>query len=106
MRSTHSQYAQRVNTALALIIKKALPKIEIIRALKKRYGISTMQAYRYLWRASRERKELLVPARKIVFTVKLPAQLAHRLRRYARKHGKTLSELVGAALEKLLSADG
>jgi predicted transcriptional regulator len=43
-----------------------------------------------------------VPGRKVVFTVKLPAELARRVRRAARATGGSISALVAEALSEFL----
>jgi predicted transcriptional regulator len=43
-----------------------------------------------------------VPEPTVVFTVKLPASLAGRVRAYAREHGTAISAVVARALSEFL----
>jgi hypothetical protein len=45
----------------------------------------------------------VVPATRVVFTVKLPAALAERVRAHARESGSTISAVVTHALTEFLS---
>ncbi len=47
-----------------------------------------------------------VPDSKVVFTVKIPAGLARRVRRAARATGQSISALVTQALHKFLDDHG
>ena len=73
--------------------------------LADRFGLSERQARRYVERAA-ACGPVQVPPATTVFTVKLPVQLAARVRRQARASGRTISSLVGQALEEFLSRAG
>ena len=100
-RSHAGQYAQRVNRALDLLGEGQLPA-DAARLLACDYNVSERQAWRYVREAASRSERLDVPEEKVVFTVKLPANLLQRVRATAALHGKTLSALVGEALEDLL----
>lgn len=100
-RSSASQLAQRINTALDLL-KEGSSKEEVVDVLVRRYQVSKQQAHRYIEQAQRAKRKLPVPEEKIVFTVKLPVSLTTRLRQLAGMSGKSLSDLVTQALEALL----
>jgi DNA-binding transcriptional regulator LsrR (DeoR family) len=75
--------------------------VEAARELARRYRLSERQARRYVERA-RDEGAMEVPGRKVVFTVKLPAALARRVRRAAKATGRSISSLVSQALSEFL----
>ena len=101
MKSTHAERAQRINTALSFRKKhKAVSKAA--DAMTEKYGISKRQAYRYIHEAGKIGVEIPIPDQKIAFTVKLSQSLIQALRKYAKKSGKNLSEIVTQSLEGFL----
>jgi len=99
-RARGEQVARRVNAAAELLDAGA-EVVEATRILARRYRLSERQARRYVERA-RDEGEMEVPGRKIVFTVKLPALLAQRVRRAAATTGQSISSLVGQAISEFL----
>jgi hypothetical protein len=71
------------------------------RQLAAQHGLSERQARRYLAQA-RQRGRVEVPQARVVFTVKLPADLARRTRSTAHARGQTISALVTQALTEFL----
>jgi DNA-binding transcriptional regulator LsrR (DeoR family) len=78
-----------------------MPVVQASRALADRYGLSERQARRYVERA-RAFGPIPVPAPTVVFTVKLPADLARRVRATAHARGQPISTLVTQALAEFL----
>jgi len=74
---------------------------EATRVLARRHRLSERQARRYVERA-RDEGAVAVPGAKVVFTVKVPADLARRIRRAAKTTGQTISALVSQALAEFL----
>jgi DNA-binding transcriptional regulator LsrR (DeoR family) len=99
-RARADERAQRVNTA-AELLSAGMPVVQASRALADRYGLSERQARRYVERA-RQLGPVPVPAPTVVFTVKLPADLAHRVRATAHARGQPISTLVTQALVEFL----
>jgi hypothetical protein len=99
-RARASQYAQRVNQAVALLDRFAVPAV--LRTLIRRYQVSVRQARRYADVAQQHPRGVPVPEPTMVFTVKLPVGLVRRVRAQARTTGTTLSALVTRALEDWL----
>lgn len=99
-RAALTEYAQRVNQA-AMLLRNSTPE-EVIAEVARLYGLSPRQARRYVQAAQRARGPVPVPEAKVVFTVKVAASLPPRLRERARSEGRTLSDLVGEALEQFL----
>ncbi len=99
-RARADQVAKRVNTATELLAS-GMDVIEATRDLARRHRLSERQARRYVERA-RDEGAMEVPGRKLVFTVKLPAGLARRVRGAARATGQSISALVSEALSEFL----
>ena len=99
-RARSDQVAKRVNTALELLDEE-MSVIDATVTLARRHRLSERQARRYVERA-RDEGAMKVAGAKIVFTVKLPATLARRVRRAARATGQSISGLVTQALSEFL----
>jgi hypothetical protein len=100
-RADDAQYAERVNAA-ADLLNEGASAVQAAAVLADRFGVSTRQARRYVDQAiSTGRRE--VPEESVVFTVKLPASLAARVRGRAQASGVTISGLVAQALTDFLS---
>jgi len=99
-RARSDQVARRVNTALELL-DEDMSVIDATVTLARRHRLSERQARRYVERA-RDEGAMEVAGAKIVFTVKLPATLARRVRRAARATGQSISGLVTQALSEFL----
>jgi hypothetical protein len=99
-RARSDQVVKRVNTAVDLL-DGGMSTIEATVALARRHRLSERQARRYVERA-RDDGAMEVATPKIVFTVKLPATLARRVRRTARMTGQSISGLVAQALAEFL----
>jgi predicted transcriptional regulator len=95
------EYAARVNAA-ADLVEAGVPVAEAARVLAGRFGCSVRQARRYAEHAARAGRTG-VPPDMVVFTVKLPAGLAARVRAHARQAGLTISAVVAQALEEFLA---
>ena len=99
-RARADQVAKRVNTA-AELLDEGMTVIDATVTLARRHRLSERQARRYVERA-RDEGAMEVATPKIVFTVKLPAALARRVRRAARATGQSISGLVAQALAEFL----
>ena len=99
-RARADQVAKRVNTAVELL-DGGMEVADATVALARRHRLSERQARRYVERA-RDEGPMEVARPKVVFTVKLPAVLARRVRRAARATGQSISALVSEALTDFL----
>jgi hypothetical protein len=99
-RARVAQVAKRVNTAVDLLAG-GMEVADATAALARRHRLSQRQARRYVERA-RDEGVMEVAGPKVVFTVKLPAALARRIRRVARATGQSISALVTQALTEFL----
>jgi hypothetical protein len=95
------EQAERVNAA-ADLLAAGVPVAEAARVLAGRLGISVRQARRYAEQA-RAAGHVEVPEASVVFTVKLPAALARRVRAHARESGTTISAVVTRALTEFFA---
>jgi Ribbon-helix-helix protein, copG family len=95
------EQAERVNAA-ADLLEAGVPAAEAARVLAARFGVSARQARRYADQA-RASGRAEVPEASVVFTVKLPAALAGRVRAHARESGTTISAVVARALTEFLA---
>jgi hypothetical protein len=98
------RHAERVNAAVELL-GAGVPVAQAARMLAARFGVSARQARRYLDQAGVS-GPVTAPEELVVFTVKLPAGLAERVRGYARDRGLTISAVVAAAVREFLSRAG
>lgn len=96
-----AEYAVRVNSA-AELIQAGMPTVQAAGVLAARWGVSTRQARRYVEQAAAG-GPVPVPEASVVFTVKLPASLAIRVRQHAHEAGVTISGLVAEALSEFLA---
>ena len=104
-KSSKAELTRRVNLAIG-ILSAGGTRIDAKRALAGKFGISDRQAFRYLKIAETSYGPLAIPERKVVFTVKLPDSLIHRVRQAARISGCAIGDLVAEALEILLKMRG
>jgi len=95
------EQADRINAA-ADLADAGVPVAEAARVLAARFGCSVRQARRYVERAVLSGR-VDAPQATTVFSVKLPAGLAGRVRAYAREAGVTISAVVAQALEEFLA---
>src|SRR5271154_2349342 len=93
--------AERVNAA-ADLLEAGVAAAGAARVLAGRFGGSARQGRRYADQA-RASGRAEVPEASVVFTVKLPAALAGRLRAHARESGTTISAVVTRALTEFLA---
>jgi hypothetical protein len=93
------EHAERINAAAALV-EAGVPVMEAARRLAGEFGVSVRQARRYVEQAGSGR--VAVPDASVVFSVKLPAALAERVRAHARERGSTISAVVAHALIEFL----
>ena len=100
-RAGGGEHAERVNAA-AELAEGGVPAAEAARVLAGRFGCSVRQGRRYAEQAARAGRAE-VPQDTVVFTVKLPAGLAGRVRAHARQAGLAISAVVTQALEEYLA---
>jgi len=100
-RGNARQHATRVNAA-ARFLDSGLSVAEVARLLARRFTVSERQARRYAEQA-RDLGSVELPKSKVVFTVKLPADLVTQLRRSGKSSRRTLSAIVAQALAEFFA---
>jgi hypothetical protein len=98
-RVDEAEYAERVN-AVAGWLASGMAPVEAANVVAQRFSVSLRQGRRYVEAAAAGPVE--VPEAIVVFTVKLPASLAARVREHAREQGTTISAVVTRALIEFL----
>lgn len=101
-RAQNSELARRINQAYVLLSKEK-PTPAIVQHLIEKYGVSPIQAYRYIQQAKENAGKVAIPETAMVFTVKLPPSLINRVKKFTRSQGISISKVVWAALEEFLS---
>ena len=96
------ELAQRINHAFTLL-KEDLSSSEVLDSLIKQYGVSRVQAYRYVRLAKKNQHFIPVPEPSVVFTVKLGPSLIKGIKAAASSMGLSISTVVKMALEEFLS---
>src|SRR4051812_1944776 len=87
-RSADTQKARRLNAAYGLLVR-GLSVAEATMTLSSDFAISRRQAYRYVRQARTLEAPLPVTEPAIPVTVKLPGDVARRLRAHAASSGLT-----------------
>ena len=100
-RAGDAEYAGRVNAA-AELAEAGVPVADAAAVLAARFAVSVRQARRYVDQAVAEGR-VEVPEASVVFTVKLPAALARRVRAHARENQTALSAVVARALTEFFA---
>ncbi|MGH3428371.1 MAG: hypothetical protein ACRDQZ_12525 [Mycobacteriales bacterium] len=95
------EYATRINAAVQLV-GAGVPVAEAARVLAVRFGVSPRQARRYVDQAGTG-GQVPVPEPSVVFTVKVPAALAERVRAHAHQSQTTISAVVTRALTEFFT---
>ena len=93
------EHAERVNAAAGLLAS-GMTATQAAHVVAQRFSVSVRQGRRYVEAAAAGPVE--VPEASVVFTVKLPASLAARVREHAHEQGVTISAAVARALAEFL----
>lgn len=101
-RSQNSELAERINQAHSML-EQQKSHTSIVEQLMDTYGVSQIQAYRYVQQAREHKQKLVIPENSVVFTVKLPPSLILRVKEFALSQGTSISKIVRMALEEFLS---
>lgn len=93
------EHAERVNAAAGLLASGMAP-LDAAQVVAQRFSVSLRQGRRYVEAAAAGPVD--VPEASVVFTVKLPASLAARVREHAHEQQVTISAAVTGALTEFL----
>jgi len=100
-RASKTELAKRINRAF-LLLKNNLSSQQIILTLQKEFGVSEIQAYRYVQQAKKSTSLLPVPESTKIFTTKLAYSLIHRVRAFSKLAGIPITQVISQALETYL----
>lgn len=95
------EHAERLNVAAGLLASGMAP-VEAAGVVAQLFSVSVRQGRRYVEAAAAD-GPVQVPEASVVFTVKLPASLAARVREHAHGQGVTISAAVSRALVEFLA---
>jgi hypothetical protein len=103
-RSNGAERAQRLNAAFDLLTQghAVAPAAAM---LTEEFGLSQRQAYRYLQEAQTIKRPVPVSAPSVAFTVKVPEDIAVKLRAHAKATGTTIGDVVSRAVSALLTRE-
>lgn len=101
-RSQNSELAKRINETFTLL-QKGNPQPQIVERLMDKYGVSQIQAYRYIQLAKEINEKMAIPESSVVFTVKLPPTLIRRIKKLSETRRLSISKVVHTALEEFLA---
>jgi len=101
-RAQNSELVRRINGTFALL-QKGKPQPQIVERLMDKYGVSQIQAYRYIQLAREINEKMVVPESSVVFTVKLPPTLIQRIKKLSKSRKLSISKVVHTALEEFLA---
>jgi hypothetical protein len=103
-RSNGAERAQRLNAAFDLLARghAVAPAAAM---LTEEFGLSQRQAYRYLQEAQTIKRPVPVSAPSVAFTVKVPEDIAVKLRAHAKATGTTIGDVVSRAVSALLTRE-
>jgi len=101
-RSQNQELAKRINHTFTLL-QKERPQPQIVARLMQQYGVSQIQAYRYIGLARAITGKMVIPESSVVFTVKLPPTLIRRIKKLSGSKGLSISKVVHTALEEFLA---
>jgi hypothetical protein len=104
-RSTFSEKSRRLNMTFELL-GKGVTQSQITKILMKQFGISSRQASRYIQEAQRMEYSVSVPELTVPVTIKIPRDVALKLRHYAQTSPLTLGEIVAHAVLTFLMSEG
>ena len=103
-RSNSVEKAQRLNVAFDLLTQ-GWPAAQATAMLADEFGISQRQASRYVLQAQSVKRPVSVAAPSVAITVKVPEDIAAKLRAHAQATGSTIGDVVSRAVLGLLGRE-
>jgi hypothetical protein len=101
-RSNGAERAQRLNAAFDLL-SRGCAVAQAAAMLTEEFALSPRQAYRYLQEAQAIKRPVPVAAPRVALTVKVPEDIAVKLRAHAQATGTTIGDVVSRAVSALLT---
>ena len=103
-RSNGAERAQRLNAAFDLLAQ-GCAVAQATDMLTDAFGLSRRQAYRYVQEAQTIKRPVPVSAPGVAVTVKVPQDIATKLRAHAHATGSTIGDVVSRAVSALLARE-
>ena len=103
-RSNGTERAQRLNAAFDLL-RQGHAVAQAAAMLTEEFGLSPRQAYRYLREAQAIEHPVPVATPNVAMTIKVPEDIAAKLRAHALATGLTIGDVVSHAVSALLSRE-
>ena len=103
-RSTGAETSQRLNAAFDLL-RQGHAVAQASAMLTEEFGLSSRQAYRYLQEAQAIERPVPVATPCVAMTIKVPEDIAAKLRAHAQATGSTIGDVVSRAVSALLSRE-
>ena len=103
-RSNGTEKARRLNAAFDLL-NQGHAATRASAMLAEEFGLSQRQAYRYLREAQAIRRHVPVMAPNVAITIKVPEDIASKLRAHAHSTGSTIGDVVSRAVAALLGQE-
>jgi hypothetical protein len=103
-RSNSVEKAQRLNVAFDLL-SQGWPPAQATAMLADEFGMSQRQASRYVQLARSVERPVPVTAPSVAVTVKIPEDIAVKLRAHAQATGTTIGDVVSRAVLGLLERE-
>jgi len=103
-RSNSVEKAQRLNVAFNLLTQ-GWPAAQATAMLADEFSMSQRQASRYVLQAQSVKRPVSVAAPSVAITVKVPEDIAAKLRAHAQATGSTIGDVVSRAVLGLLGRE-
>jgi hypothetical protein len=103
-RSTGAERAQRLNAAFDLLAQ-GCALAQATDMLTEAFGLSRRQASRYVQEAQALKRPVPVVSASVAITVKVPEDIAVKLRSHAQTTGSTIGDVVARAVSALIARE-
>ena len=103
-RSNGAERAQRLNAAFDLLAQ-GCAVAQAAAMLTEEFALSPRQAYRYLREAQAIKHPVPIAAPSVAVTIKVPEDIAAKLRAHAQATGTTIGDVVSRAVAALLTRE-
>ena len=103
-RSNGAERAQRLNAAFDLLAQ-GCAVAQAAAMLTEEFALSPRQAYRYLKDAQAIKRPVPIAAPSVAVTIKVPEDIAAKLRAHAQATGTTIGDVVSRAVAALLTRE-
>jgi predicted DNA-binding transcriptional regulator YafY len=104
-RSTNYEKSQRLNRAFDLLAN-GYTTPRAAEELVGQFGISSRQASRYLLEAQQAGNPVPIAEPTIPMTIKIPQDIALKIRTYAHTHNLTIGDLITHSVLAYLASEG